>query len=412
MDTINKKNFIYYVPAFLVFSYLLGFVLGEDSTGGAYDDFFTHLKTSKEIKNNYLFFLLNYDEYGNAHSPIIITIFNLFNAADNPIIIRLFSLVSSLLIPILFFKCLEQKFGSKNKLVYIYLSCFIFVSPYFRSLAFWPGSENLAIIFFLFSIYFYLKALKNINKNSELKYIFLNIFFIACASYIRPIYCLFSLFFFYKLILNNYNYKNFIYYLIFNIILSAPAIYYIFYLEVYFFNILINSNINFITKIGLSYLVIFFYLTPFILIYKKYLYKKSLITIFSSLILFSFFFIFFNYQTSTGGGFYYHLLINYFKVNEIFFVLSLIAILSVNFFLNLEKKSNLILLATFFLLELDSQFYQETFDPIFFIALFTMFELNFIKSLINSKKLKDLNFIFIYLSAFYFVSLYKNLFLI
>ena len=194
--------------------------------------------------------------------------------------------------------------------------------------------------------------------------------------------------------------------------MSAPAIYYIFYLEVYFFNILINSNINFITKIGLSYLVIFFYLTPFILIYKKYLYKKSLITIFSSLILFSFFFIFFNYQTSTGGGFYYHLLINYFKVNEVFFVLSLIAILSVNFFLNLEKKSNLILLATFFLLELDSQFYQETFDPIFFIALFTMFELNFIKSLINSKKLKDLNFIFIYLSAFYFVSLYKNLFLI
>ena len=42
MDKINKKKFIYYFPVFLVFSYLIGFVLGEDSTGGAYKDFFSH----------------------------------------------------------------------------------------------------------------------------------------------------------------------------------------------------------------------------------------------------------------------------------------------------------------------------------------------------------------------------------
>ena len=53
------------------------------------------------------------------------------------------------------------------------------------------------------------------------------------------------------------------------------------------------------------------------------------------------------------------------------FIMSLISIISVNLFLNLEVKSNLVLLTTFCLLEADSQFYQETFDPILFIAIFT-----------------------------------------
>ena len=159
-----------------------------------------------------------------------------------------------------------------------------------------------------------------------MKYIFLNIFFIACASYIRPIYCIFSIFFFYKIILNNYNHNKLIYYLIFNLILSAPAIYYIFYLNVHFYNILINANTNFVTKIGLSYLVIFFYLTPFILIYKNLLFKKSFKIFLLSLILFILFLFFFNYKSSTGGGFYYHLFINYFKTKELFFIISLISI--------------------------------------------------------------------------------------
>ena len=412
MDTINKKNYILYISVFLIFSYFVGFILGEDSTGGAYNDFIIHSSTAKEIKNNILYFFLNYDNYGNAHSPIIILIFHLLNISDYPIITRIISLLSSLLIPILFFKCLELRFGSKNKLVLAYLSCFVFISPYFRSLAYWPGSENLSIIFFLSSIYYYLKCINNINNNNLLKYIFLNIFFIACASYIRPIYCIFSIFFFYKIILNNYNHNKLIYYLIFNVILSAPAIYYIFYLNIHFFNILINSNTNFITKMGLSYLVIFFYLTPFIFIHKNLIFKKSFKIFLLSIILFILFLFFFNYKTSTGGGFYYHLFFNYFKTKELFFIVSLISIYAVNLFLNLQIKSNLVLLATFFLLEADSQFYQETFDPILFIAIFTMFDLKLINKLVNFKSLNKINFIFAYMLVFYFISLYKNIFLV
>ena len=245
-----------------------------------------------------------------------------------------------------------------------------------------------------------------------MKYIFLNIFFIACASYIRPIYCIFSIFFFYKIILNNYNHNKLIYYIIFNLILAAPAIYYIFYLNVHFFNILINANTNFVTKIGLSYLVIFFYLTPFILIYRNLLFKKSFTIFLLSLILFTLFLFFFNYKSSTGGGFYYHLFINYFEIKELFFIMSLISIISVNLFLNLEVKSNLVLLTTFCLLEADSQFYQETFDPILFIAIFTMFDLKLINKLVNFKSLNKINFIFAYMLVFYFISLYKNIFLV
>ena len=412
MDTINKKKYIFCISVFLIFSYFIGFILGEDSTGGAYNDFKIHTNTANEIKNNIFYFLFNYDDYGNAHSPVIILIFHLLNISDYPIITRIISLSSSILIPILFFKCLELRFGSKNKLVLVYLSCFVFISPYFRSLAYWPGSENLSIIFFLSSIYYYLKFIQNINKNDQLKYIFLNIFFIACASYIRPIYCVFSIFFFYKIILNNYNHNKLIYYIIFNLILAAPAIYYIFYLNVHFFNILINANTNFVTKIGLSYLVIFFYLTPFILIYRNLLFKNSLKIFLLSLILFLLFLFFFNYKSSTGGGFYYHLFINYFKTKELFFIISLISIFSVNLFFNLEVKSNLVLLAIFCILEADSQFYQETFDPILFIAIFTMFDLKLINKLVNFKSLNKINFIFAYMLVFYFISLYKNIFLV
>ena len=85
---------------------------------------------------------------------------------------------------------------------------------------------------------------------------------------------------------------------------------------------------------------------------------------------------------------------------------------SVNLFLNLEIKSNLVLLATFFLLEADSQFYQETFDPILFIAIFTMFELKLINKLVNFKSLNKINFMLAYMTVFYFISLYKNTFLV
>tara|TARA_B100001540_G_scaffold263039_1_gene242662 strand:+ start:341 stop:835 length:495 start_codon:yes stop_codon:yes gene_type:complete len=163
---------------------------------------------------------------------------------------------------------------------------------------------------------------------------------------------------------------------------------------------------------GLSYLVIFFYLTPFIFIHKNLIFKKSFKIFLLSLILFILFLFFFNYKTSTGGGFYYHLFFNYFKTKELFFIVSLISIYAVNLFLNLQIKSNLVLLVTFFLLEADSQFYQETFDPILFIAIFTMFNLKLINKLVNFKSLNKINFIFAYMLVFYFISLYKNIFLV
>jgi hypothetical protein len=238
------------------------------------------------------------------------------------------------------------------------------------------------------------------------------VFFLLLASYISPIYCIFSLFFFYEIILKNYTHKKFIYYFIFNLLLSLPAIYYFFILEIYFFDILINSNTNFITKAGFTYTVVFFYLTPFIFFYKNLYFEKYKLITFLSLILFIIFILFFKYETSTGGGFYYNLFVRYFENATLFFIFSLISIICVNLFLNLKIKSNLILFFILFLLEADSQFYQETFDPILFIMFFTMFELKFINKLINSKNFKKINFIFLYLLTFYFISLYKSLFLV
>ena len=104
MDIFKKKNSIYFIPIFLIFSYFTGFILNENSSVGAYNDFLIHLNTSQEVKNGILNFLLKYDEYGNAHSPVFIIILDLVNIGENTFIARLFSLIVSLLIPIIFLK--------------------------------------------------------------------------------------------------------------------------------------------------------------------------------------------------------------------------------------------------------------------------------------------------------------------
>ena len=65
-----------------------------------------------------------------------------------------------------------------------------------------------------------------------------------------------------------------------------------------FFDILINSNTNFITKAGFTYTVVFFYLTPFIFFYKNLYFEKYKPITFLSLILFIIFIFFFKYETS------------------------------------------------------------------------------------------------------------------
>ena len=69
-----NKTLIYYISIFLFFYFtlIIGFLYGEDSSGGAVYDFNIHLKTINFFSDSILNGLKNYNKYQNAHSPIFI----------------------------------------------------------------------------------------------------------------------------------------------------------------------------------------------------------------------------------------------------------------------------------------------------------------------------------------------------
>ena len=197
----------YYIPFVLIYlffcaSLFVGFYFNENSSGGSIYDFNIHLKTVNYFNDNVYEALINYDKYSNTHSPIFIIFLKYLISYNINLGIVVYILICST-IPLIFYFIFKEKFKSQKLLIAFYLSQFFFFSPYFRSSAIWPGDENISILFFLISIFYYIKFSNSQNKNDEYKYIFLNIIFLAVASYFRPIYSLFSiLFFWYSLHLN------------------------------------------------------------------------------------------------------------------------------------------------------------------------------------------------------------------
>ena len=243
------------------FSFIIGFILNEDSAGGAIQDYSFHLGVREFFLDDTIYGLKNYLETKAVHSPIFIIFLKylLFLGED---LGRLIFLNFCILIVFLFFVCLKKVYTINISFLFL-ISNFFFLSPYFRSSAIWPGDENLALIFFVCSIYFYKSFFTQQNENDKFISIFFNIFFLALAAYFRPVYALFSFFYFYQLIFKNLNFKFLLFYIIVNLILSFPAFYYVFFMKITFFFDSVGS-FNFINSFSLTYTVLLFYLIPFL----------------------------------------------------------------------------------------------------------------------------------------------------
>ena len=140
-------------------------------------------------------------------------------------------------------------------------------------------------------------------------------------------------------------------------------------------------SFNFTNTLALTYLTIFFYLTPFLFVSFKSIilneinYKSILTTIIISLIVI----FFFNYQpVNKGGGFFYYLSYFLFDNSILVFVIFPVAFLIINYFLDIKKIENLLLILILIFLEIDTQFYVETYDPLIIIMLFSMFNFKFV----------------------------------
>ncbi|MDA9629763.1 hypothetical protein N9S67_02060, partial [Candidatus Pelagibacter sp.] len=211
----NQKKINLGIIILLYLSLLIGFFLGEDTLGAASIDYYgTTIQVFKAFENNFANTFYNYTETGARHSPFFfIILYKLYYLFEGDLIFRLFFLHINLIIPYYFYKCLRIKFGNFSKLT-IYLLPIIFFSPTFRSYSVWPDSFSFGLVFFIISVYYFLKF----SKKKNFKNVLLNIFFLSLSAYCSPNFAIFSLYFFYHfyLFFNN-DFNKLIIIIIFNL---------------------------------------------------------------------------------------------------------------------------------------------------------------------------------------------------
>ena len=388
----NLINFLdRYLLLILYSSLIIGFFLNENTLGGSFSDYQNQKIISRKFSEDFLNTFLNYDKEPHRHSPVLIivlSVFEKFNISDA--IIRLISLHFLLLIIFFFNKCLEVKFNNINKKILKIISLLIFLSPTFRSLAIWPDSRLYGLLFFIISILFFLKFLKSKIRRSKCKYAILNSIFLAIASYFSPNFCVFVIFFLFYFI-KYFSNSKFIYILFFiNIILSFPAIYYVFFLKVYFFLTPATNEINKFTifnpanKILLISSIFLIHFLPVSFFIKKNTKKlKNYFFIILPIFLCSVYF--FNYSnTFTGGGVIFKASNIIFSNNYLFYVFSLIGLLLICH-LSYKNLNNFLLIFLIFLNNPQLEVYHKYYDPMLLMLFFTLFNLNIKKFLLEKK---------------------------
>ena len=256
------------------------------------------------------------------------------------------------------------------------------------------------------------------EKNKKFKNCILNIIFCAISAYISPNFALFSIFYFYKFtIFYKSEINKLISIILLNLILSIPAFYYIFILDVNFLNKIAATNINenqniFFSNIFNNILlitsIILFYLFPFLItkiISLNKIFKFNEIIISLTIFIISLFYFDYKYQF-TGGGIVFKFS-NFFLGNNIFFFM--ICFISILIIINLSnsKFENILLLMLILLSNPQITVYHKYYDPFLLIVFFTLFNFNIDLSKINLKL--NSSIIYLFFISFLLISNFKYL---
>ena len=386
----------------------LGFFYNEDFAFGTIPDYLVHIDVSNLMRQDIIGTFLKYDVLtitAGPHSPIYILYFMFIQNFFGETVSRLVNMHFILLIPYFAYLSLKLKFNfDKNDLRNL-LPVIFFISPYFRSGALWIDDNVLGLTFLTISFYFYLKF-EN-SKNKEISLIFLNVLFIALAAYFRLIYCIFGIYFF----LNFYQQlgltKKFFYYIIFNLILSAPAFYYIVILGIYEWLTPWLFRTNNTTTFSLALSLIFFYSIPFILCnfqkLKLIIYEKNIFIF--SIIYLILLLLNFNYEVPYSGGIFFQISKLLFSNNYFFYFISFLSFYLI--FLIFKKFTaknflvlDLILLILLIFMEIDGIIYHEAYDPLFYILSFLLIKNTLYVDTIKNLSIKSLSYFFIFAFSF------------
>ena len=111
----------------LYFSLLIGFYFGENTSGGAYDDFIIlRIKLIESFKNDFIATFLSYNDFGDRHSPLLMMLLSFLSVLGIEIdVIRFIHLNILPLLILMIYKCLILKFPNIDKKI-IFLICCVF----------------------------------------------------------------------------------------------------------------------------------------------------------------------------------------------------------------------------------------------------------------------------------------------
>ncbi len=414
MSDLYKNKNIFFTFLILYLSLIFGFYFDENLNYGAQGDWiYTDLPPIIDLSNNFKDTLLNYESYGHRHSPVYLIFLSFFKKIGVPIdIIRFLHLNLSILLIYIFFKCLSLKFKEINKTILLILAFSIFLSPTFRSLAIWPSSRIAGLIFFLFSIYEFIKYQQNKSNISLWK----NIVYLIISSYISPNFSLFIFYFLY-----HYYKSHKLSYLILIcficLILSLPALYYLFYLDINFLtagtpgldeNNPIGLNFNFSNKILIISSIILFQCIPFlinknILIKILNFFKENIIAILAFL---SLNIVFFDYSMQyTGGGIFFQIS-NYLAKNNLIFYFFCFLSIGLIWYFSKKNYNNLLIFIILIASNIQNTIYHKYYDPLLMILLFTLINTDLSKAYFRKKI--NLIYLYIFYLIFIFMRIVKN----
>ena len=410
----SKKYNTVFIFLTLYISLIVGFFFDENLNLGAKPDWlFGDIPViqafSADLKNTFI----NYDFYGHRHSPVYLIFLSFLKSIGFDFnLIRFVHLNLSILLIYFFYKCLLIKFNNIEKNLLLIFSFSIFLSPTFRSLAIWPDTRIIGLLFFTISILEFLKYLKY-KKNI---YIWKNTIFLILSSYISPNFSLFLIFFAYHY-LKERNFKNLFFLFLFCLLSSLPVFYYIFILDVNFLmvntpgeiageNISLSFNIS--DKILIISSIILFHLIPFLLnkvfFYEmiKFFKKEFLIISLIFLILLYFF----NYQISyTGGGIFFQISNLFFENNIFFYFVSFISLILLFFFIK-NNLNNFLIFLPLIISNIQNTIYHKYYDPLMMIIFFSIIIIP--ESLRFFNKRKNIFIIYIFYILFIFSRIVKN----
>ena len=408
MRFLIQKEYIFLVGLFSLF---LSYFLGENSSGGAYLDFIS----TKEfigafddgVLNGFKWFL----SFGQIHLPFFYLLKSILKDFLSQLEIHIFYIFISSMVPLVFYKVLKKKYINSDKYYLFLLSLIIFLSPYFRSSAIWVTNDNLGLLFFLISLYYFL-CFQTKNKK-YLLYSFLSFLFLILASYIRQNYAFFGIYYLY------YFYKkldlfNFIYLNLLNTLISSPILIYNYFilfkdrLEISFTKDTLSYDLIFTILVFSS--LYFFYLIPiifnfFLRLNIKEILKDNRFVISIILIVYLILSVFYTIPILPFGGGVFYKLSQLININ-LFFIFSFFGLI----FLFIFNKLNIDNFLLYFILIISFPLifvYQKYYDPLIYIVFFVLINSSFLKNLITKKYLSLLH-LYVYLGLFLTFAIYYN----